>query len=57
MDIQKDVPPPKQQPMTYICGECHKENKINSRNPIRCYEWGYRITYKKRTKRLVVFDA
>ncbi|XP_072805646.1 DNA-directed RNA polymerases I, II, and III subunit RPABC4 isoform X1 [Vicugna pacos] len=57
MDTQKDVQPPKQQPMIYICGECHTENEIKSRDPIRCRECGYRIMYKKRTKRLVVFDA
>ncbi|XP_063781321.1 DNA-directed RNA polymerases I, II, and III subunit RPABC4 [Pseudophryne corroboree] len=37
--------------------ECHKENEIKARDPIRCRECGYRIMYKKRTKRLVVFDA
>ncbi|XP_029447655.1 DNA-directed RNA polymerases I, II, and III subunit RPABC4 [Rhinatrema bivittatum] len=57
MDPPKDVPPPKQQPMIYICGECHNENEIKARDPIRCRECGYRIMYKKRTKRLVVFDA
>ncbi|XP_035584900.1 DNA-directed RNA polymerases I, II, and III subunit RPABC4-like [Zalophus californianus] len=57
VDTQKDVQPPKQQPMIYICGECHTENEIKSRDPIRCRECGYRIMYKKRTKRLVVFDA
>ncbi|EDL09091.1 mCG49314 [Mus musculus] len=54
MDAQKDVQPPKQQPMIDICGECHTENEIKSRDPIRCRECGYRIMYKKRTKRLVV---
>ncbi|XP_044736378.1 DNA-directed RNA polymerases I, II, and III subunit RPABC4 [Chrysoperla carnea] len=44
-------------PMVYICGECHHENEIRARDPIRCRECGYRIMYKKRTKRLVVFDA
>ncbi|CAO2592287.1 DNA-directed RNA polymerases I, II, and III subunit RPABC4 [Lemmus lemmus] len=43
--------------MINICGECHTENEIKSRDPIRCRECGYRIMYKKRTKRLVVFDA
>ncbi|KAK2830423.1 hypothetical protein Q5P01_018354 [Channa striata] len=57
MDTQKDLQPPKQQPMIYICGECHTENEIKARDPIRCRECGYRIMYKKRTKRLVVFDA
>jgi len=44
-------------PMVYICGECHSENEIKARDPIRCRECGYRIMYKKRTKRLIVFDA
>ncbi|TTI15322.1 DNA-directed RNA polymerases I, II, and III subunit RPABC4 [Bagarius yarrelli] len=51
MDSQKDIQPPKQQPMIYICGECHTENEIKARDPIRCRECGYRIMYKKRTKR------
>lgn len=45
------------QPMLYICGECHGENEIRPKDPIRCRECGYRIMYKKRTKRIVVFDA
>uniref|UniRef100_A0A3Q2PW09 DNA-directed RNA polymerases I, II, and III subunit RPABC4 n=1 Tax=Fundulus heteroclitus TaxID=8078 RepID=A0A3Q2PW09_FUNHE len=37
---------------------CNLEtNEIKARDPIRCRECGYRIMYKKRTKRLVVFDA
>ena len=39
------------QPMVYICGECHHENEIKPKDPIRCRECGYRIMYKKRTKR------
>lgn len=31
--------------------ECHNENEIRARDPIRCRECGYRIMYKKRTKR------
>ncbi|XP_061754343.1 DNA-directed RNA polymerases I, II, and III subunit RPABC4 [Nerophis ophidion] len=57
METPRDVQPPKQQPMFYICGECHKEIEIKARDPIRCRECGYRIMYKKRTNRLVVFDA
>lgn len=45
------------QPMIYVCGECNRENEIKPRDPIRCRECGYRIMYKKRTKRLIVFDA
>ncbi|XP_045141187.1 DNA-directed RNA polymerases I, II, and III subunit RPABC4-like [Echinops telfairi] len=52
MDPQEDdMQPPKQQPMIYIGGECNTENEIKSRDPIRCRECGYRIMYKKRTKR------
>ncbi|CAF1263714.1 unnamed protein product [Rotaria magnacalcarata] len=43
--------------MIYICGECHKENELKSTDVIRCNECGYRILYKKRTKRLIVYDA
>ncbi|XP_061670404.1 DNA-directed RNA polymerases I, II, and III subunit RPABC4 [Syngnathoides biaculeatus] len=57
MESQQDVQPPRQQPMFYICGECHTENEIKARDPIRCRDCGYRIMYKKRTNRLVVFDA
>ena len=35
--------------------ECHTENEIKSRDPIRCRECGYRIMYKKRTKRSILF--
>ena len=44
-------------PMVYICGSCHKENEIKPKDPIRCIECDHRILYKKRTKRLVVFDG
>uniref|UniRef100_A0A8D2IE12 Uncharacterized protein n=1 Tax=Urocitellus parryii TaxID=9999 RepID=A0A8D2IE12_UROPR len=54
VDIQKDVQPPRQQLMIYL-GECHTENEIKSRDPIRCREYGYRIMYKKKPKRLVSF--
>ncbi|XP_045439750.1 DNA-directed RNA polymerases I, II, and III subunit RPABC4-like [Pipistrellus kuhlii] len=57
VDMQQDVQLPKQQPMVYICGDCHTENKIKSQDQIRCRECEYRIMYKKRTKRLVAFDA
>ncbi len=44
-------------PMIYVCGSCHKENEIKPKDPIRCIECDHRILYKKRTKRLVVFDG
>jgi len=43
--------------VTYICGDCHRENAIRTKDAIRCSECGYRIVYKKRTKRYVVFDC
>lgn len=41
----------------FLTSECHAENEMKPRDPIRCRDCGYRIMYKKRTKRLVVFDA
>lgn len=38
-----------------IISECHNENEIRPRDPIRCRECGYRIMYKKRTKRCILF--
>lgn len=35
--------------------ECHHENEIRPRDPIRCRECGYRIMYKKRTKRRILY--
>lgn len=37
-----------------IISECHTENEIKARDPIRCRECGYRIMYKKRTKRCIL---
>lgn len=38
--------------MIFVCiAECHHENEMRPRDPIRCRECGYRIMYKKRTKR------
>ena len=43
--------------MIYVCGECRSDNEIKSRDPIRCRECGHRIMYKKRTNRMMVFNA
>lgn len=48
---------PKVSGMLYICGECHSENEIRPKDPIRCRECGYRILYKKRCRKLMVYDA
>uniref|UniRef100_A0A8V0YFB2 RNA polymerase II, I and III subunit K n=1 Tax=Gallus gallus TaxID=9031 RepID=A0A8V0YFB2_CHICK len=39
-----------------IISECHTENEIKARDPIRCRECGYRIMYKKRTKRCILLQ-
>ncbi|KAJ7179822.1 DNA directed RNA polymerase [Mycena crocata] len=43
--------------MEYNCADCGATNEIKSREPIRCRECGHRIMYKKRTKRMVQFEA
>lgn len=40
--------------MLFVSVECHSENEIKPSNPIRCTECGYRIMYKKRTKRSIL---
>lgn len=46
------------QPATaYICGDCGAENTLKPGDVIRCRECGYRILYKKRTKRVVQYEA
>ncbi|ETN73196.1 hypothetical protein NECAME_18473 [Necator americanus] len=42
---------PKSTSMIYICGECHYENEIRPKDAIRCRECGYRILYKKRSRK------
>ncbi|KAH7887918.1 DNA-directed RNA polymerase I [Phlebopus sp. FC_14] len=49
--------PNPRQDMEYICADCGARNEIKSREPIRCRECGHRIMYKKRTKRMVQFEA
>ena len=41
----------------YICGDCGAENELKARELIRCHECGYRILYKKRTQRTIMFEA
>ncbi|TEB35504.1 hypothetical protein FA13DRAFT_1788134 [Coprinellus micaceus] len=50
------LPPPRQE-MEYLCADCGQKNEIRSREPIRCKECGHRIMYKKRTSRMVQFEA
>ena len=43
--------------VAYICGDCGAENTLRAGDVIRCRECGYRILYKKRTKRVVQYEA
>ncbi|OBZ76430.1 DNA-directed RNA polymerases I, II, and III subunit RPABC4 [Grifola frondosa] len=54
---QSGFAPPPRQEMEYLCADCGAKNEIRSREPIRCRECGHRIMYKKRTKRMVQFEA
>eukprot|EP00891_Asterochloris_glomerata_P005335 jgi/Astpho2/5335/e_gw1.00075.97.1_t len=48
--------PPKEA-VGYICGDCGTENQLKTGDVIRCRDCGYRILYKKRTNRVVQFEA
>lgn len=41
----------------YVCGSCGCGTKLKPGEPIQCRECGYRILYKKRTKKVVQFEA
>ena len=43
--------------VAYICGDCGAETTLKAGDVIRCRECGYRILYKKRTKRIVQYEA
>jgi len=47
----------RKQGIEYFCADCQEEIQIKPKDQIRCRVCGYRILYKKRTKRLIVFDA
>lgn len=57
MDAQNAANKTSTAPMIYICGECHHENEIRTKDPIRCRECAYRILYKKRSRKLMVYDG
>ncbi|KAL5142739.1 DNA-directed RNA polymerases II, IV and V subunit 12 [Glycine soja] len=44
---------PQPEPVSYICGDCGMENTLKPGDVIQCRECGYRILYKKRTRRTV----
>ncbi|KAI0723382.1 DNA directed RNA polymerase [Earliella scabrosa] len=48
---------PQRHEMSYLCADCGSSNEIKPREPIRCRQCGHRIMYKKRTHRMVQFEA
>lgn len=50
-------PTPANLGVAYICGDCGAENALKPGDVIQCRECCYRILYKKRTKRIVQFEA
>ncbi|KAI0773933.1 DNA directed RNA polymerase [Fomes fomentarius] len=48
---------PQRHEMSYLCADCGSSNEIKPREPIRCRQCGHRIMYKKRTNRMVQFEA
>ncbi|GMH25627.1 hypothetical protein Nepgr_027470 [Nepenthes gracilis] len=52
-----DLMDPQPEPVSYICGDCGQENTLKSGDVIQCRECGYRILYKKRTRRIVQYEA
>ncbi|KAJ1964106.1 DNA-directed RNA polymerase core subunit rpc10 [Dispira parvispora] len=43
--------------MVYLCADCGEDNEIKPKEPIRCRTCGHRVLYKKRTARMVQFEA
>lgn len=41
----------------YVCGQCGTEISLKPGDVIQCRECGYRILYKKRTNKVVQFEA
>ncbi|KAJ0094217.1 hypothetical protein Patl1_15102 [Pistacia atlantica] len=48
---------PQPEPVSYICGDCGMENTLKPGDVIQCRECGYRILYKKRTRRIVQYEG
>ncbi|OAY62634.1 DNA-directed RNA polymerases II, IV and V subunit 12 [Ananas comosus] len=49
--------PQQPEPVSYICGDCGAENTLKPGDVIQCRECGYRILYKKRTRRILWLDV
>ncbi|EAL65759.1 RNA polymerase, 7 kDa subunit [Dictyostelium discoideum AX4] len=44
-------------PCLYICGECGAEHEIKPKEPVKCKDCTHRIMYKKRTDKMIQFEA
>ncbi|KAF3330023.1 DNA-directed RNA polymerases II, IV and V subunit 12-like [Carex rostrata] len=49
--------PQQPEPVVYLCGDCGAECPLKSGDVIQCRDCGYRILYKKRTRRIVQYEA
>lgn len=45
------------QTVTYVCGSCGKNNKLDQGSVIKCSFCGHRILYKKRERKLLQYEA
>ncbi|EKX72035.1 DNA-directed RNA polymerases I, II, and III 7.7 kD polypeptide, putative [Theileria equi strain WA] len=45
------------EPITYICGECGNDIALQPTAAVRCRNCGSRILYKKRSYRVVQYEA
>lgn len=58
MDVEENLDSEtRKQGIDYFCAYCQEEIQIKPKDQIRCRSCGHRVLYKKRTKRLIVFDA
>jgi DNA-directed RNA polymerase I, II, and III subunit RPABC4 len=46
-----------EKPVTYTCGDCAADVSLKRADPLRCLQCGHRILHKKRTTRMVQFEA
>ncbi|PVI08433.1 hypothetical protein DM02DRAFT_647798 [Periconia macrospinosa] len=46
-----------QRAVSYTCGDCDQDVQLRRGEPIRCRNCGHRVLYKKRTNRMVQFEA
>lgn len=43
--------------VVYVCGDCGEDQRVKPGDTIMCRDCGYRILYKKRTRRVVQYEA